>query len=355
MKRILLIATIYRVGEKIYSIIPELSKEFNIDVVKIAQMGNNIDWYGDVDLRDIFDKKYSNYVDNIFYTTPNLKDYDLILMDDNRPRNGMREIWNEANKYDVPVLACQHGNNEMYKMKPDLRQEGRESWDYISVFGQKDMDSFEKELPPKHLENRILLGGIPSNDLLKKYERTEEHILVITNLLDNRQLPNFDWTNCCKGFNGSVFEQMGLVELQKEFNKKVIIKIKSRLDHPYPTRDFDYLKSVLPKDLDYKIIMDIEDDNKLISNSFMVISSSSTMAFKPIQKGIPTVLLNGYGVTGNFCDFGGLIDLDTQKIFDEMERQYNTGKDENFIKCTVEGGVDFTSTEKYINNIKGLL
>ena len=355
MKRILLIATIYRTGEKIYSIIPELSKDFKIDVIKTAQMGNSIDWYGDVDLRDIFDKKYSNYIDNTFYTTPDLKGYDLILMDDSRPRNGLREIWNEANKYDIPVLACQHGNYEMYRMKPNLRQEGRISWDYISVFGQKEMDLYERELPPKHLEGRIFLGGIPSNDALKDYEKTEEHILVITNLLDNRQLPNFDWTNCCKGFNGSVFEQMGLVELQKEFNKKVIIKIKSRLDHPYPTRDFDYLKSVLPKDLDYEILMDVEDDNKLISDSFVVISAASTMAFKPIQKGIPTILLNGYGVTGNFCDFGGLIDLDTQIIFDEIERQYGVGKDKDFILDTIEGGIDFTSTEKYIDSIRSLI
>ena len=355
MKKILLIATIYRVGEKIYPIIPKLSTEFEIDVFKTAQMGDKINWYGDVDLRDTFDKKYNDYVDNIFYTTPNLKEYDLILMDDNRPRNGLKEIWNEANRYDIPVLACQHGNDEMYKMKPDLRQAGRESWDYISVFGHRELDLYEKELPSNHLKDRILLGGIPSNDLLEKYKKTEEHILVITNLLDNRQLPNFNWTNCCKGFNGNVFDQMGIVELQKAFNKKVVIKIKSRLDHPYPDEDFNYLKSVIPKDLDYDILMDVENDNKLISDSFVVISSSSTMAFKPVQKGIPTIILNGYGVTGSFDNFKGLVDLDTQKIFDEIERQYNEGKDENFIKYNVEGGIDFTCTEKYINNIKGLL
>ena len=46
MKKILLIATIYRVGERIYPIIPELSKEFKVDVLKTAQMGNKITWYG---------------------------------------------------------------------------------------------------------------------------------------------------------------------------------------------------------------------------------------------------------------------------------------------------------------------
>ena len=57
MKKILLVATIYRVGERIYPIIPKLSEEFNIDVFKTAQMGNDISWYGNNDLRAIFDKK----------------------------------------------------------------------------------------------------------------------------------------------------------------------------------------------------------------------------------------------------------------------------------------------------------
>ena len=79
MKRILLVATIYRVGERIYPIIPKLSGEFHIDVLKTAQMGNKINWYGDNDLRIIFDKKYQHYINNIYYDVPNLNNYDLIL------------------------------------------------------------------------------------------------------------------------------------------------------------------------------------------------------------------------------------------------------------------------------------
>ena len=42
MKKILLIATVYRVGERIYPIIPKLSEEFEVDVLKTSQMGNKI-------------------------------------------------------------------------------------------------------------------------------------------------------------------------------------------------------------------------------------------------------------------------------------------------------------------------
>ena len=44
-----------------------------------------------------------------------------------------------------------------------------------------------------------------------------------------------------------------------------------------------------------------------------------------------------------------------QEIFDEVERQYHNGRDEKFIRNTIEGGIDYTSTEKYINNIRKLL
>ena len=136
---------------------------------------------------------------------------------------------------------------------------------------------------------------------------------------------------------------------------KVVIKIKSREDHPEAQEDFDYLNSILPEDLDYEIVMDVEDDNKLISDSFVVISAPSVMAFKPIQKGIPTVLLDGYGQTAGFHDYNGLIKLDKQKIFDEIERQYHNGREEEFIEYTIEGGIDYTSTKKYIEAINNIL
>ena len=353
MKRILLIATIYRVGERIYPIITELSREFQIDVFKTSQMSNKIDWYGNEDLRLVFDNKYGDYIDNIYYEKPDLSNYDLILMDDDRPRSGMKEIYDEV---DVPVIGHQHGNCELYHSLPNLRQDGRTSWDYITVFGKKEMDLYNGSLGKDHLKNRILLGGIPSNDLLKNYKKTEEHILVIVNFLGNRRAAQSAFNGGdFRRFDEDTFYKMGLVELQDEFNKQIVIKIKSRADHPEVKKDFDYLDSILPKRLDYKIIMDIEDDNKLISDSMFVISAPSVMALKPIQKGIPTVLLKYYGQTAGFFDYKGLLSLDTQKLFDEIERQHSSDKETEFINYTIEGGLEFNSTEKYINEIRKLI
>ena len=120
MKRILLISTIYRVGERIYPIIPKLSEEFEVDVLKTAQMGNRMVWYGNDDLRKVFDDLYCDYVKNIFYEKPNLKQYDLILMDDDRYRNGMKEIYEEAFSLVIPVIGHQHGNQDIKNVKPNL-------------------------------------------------------------------------------------------------------------------------------------------------------------------------------------------------------------------------------------------
>ena len=344
MKKILLIATIYRVGERIYPIIPELSKEFKVDVLKTAQMGNKITWYGNNDLRLVFDDKYKDYLNDKHHSCPDLSEYDMILMDDDRYRNGMREIYNKVN---VPVIGHQHGNVDISRVKPNLREGDRTSWDYVSVFGKKEKNIYMEAKGDKFGE-RVLLGGIPSNDKLNEYERTDKHILVIVNFLGNRLAP-------FARFNKKVFDEIGLLQLQKEFDKKVVIKIKSREDHPEAQEDFDYLNSILPEDLDYEIVMDVEDDNKLISDSFVVISAPSVMAFKPIQKGIPTVLLDGYGQTAGFHDYNGLIKLDKQKIFDEIERQYHNGREEEFIEYTIEGGIDYTSTKKYIEAINNIL
>ena len=58
MKKLLLIATVYRCGERIYSTIPELSTILDIDLLVINQMSSKCAWYGDVDPRKAFHNSY---------------------------------------------------------------------------------------------------------------------------------------------------------------------------------------------------------------------------------------------------------------------------------------------------------
>ena len=150
-------------------------------------------------------------------------------------------------------------------------------------------------------------------------------------------------------------KHVGLKQLQKEFNKKIVFKLKSRQDYPYPERDISYLHNIIDGELDYEIVID-GDNNKLIAESFIVISCPSTLSFKPIQLGIPTVLIKGTQSPSVYFDsFTGLVDLDTQVIFNEIQRQYDHGKDIQFILDNIEGGIDFNSTEHFIKAIQEII
>ena len=345
MKKILFVATIYRVGERIYPTIEKLSKKYQVDVFKTAQMHNDFTWYGDIDLRNVFDNKYKQFVNKIFDSLPCIADYDLIIFDDDRPRNGLHQIYLKAKKLNIPVIANVHGNQKEQRIK-DLNNANNISFDYLMLFGTYDLIRYKKIVKN---EINFITGGIPANDLLKKYKNKKEHILVIVNFLGNRHAPY-------SKFDEKTFNEFGLLELQKEFNKNIKIKLKSRADHPYPEKDFNYLHKILDKKIEYEIIMDIEDDNELISDSLFTFSAPSTMSYKSIQKNIPTILLNGnYGQVGCFEKYKGLVELNKQTIFNEIQRQTEEGKDYDFINHHIEGGNNFNSTEKYIEEVENII
>jgi len=349
MKKILLVATVYRIGERIYPIIPELSKEFHIDVLRTAQMSSKNSWYGDNDYRILFDKLYNQYVDNIFTDSmPDIKSYDLIIFDDCRPRNGLKEISAVARTAGVPTIANYEGNGyfDLDNVERDIKH-----WDYLSLFGTKDFDLHSKH--PFGDSKKFLKGGIPANDKLCEYSISDSvvdgnNILVIVNFLGNRSCP-FDIQ-----VDENFIKQSGLKQMQQGYDKNIVFKLKSRKDQPDPDYDKRYLESIA-SDLEYDIIIDCEDDNELICTAFAVISAPSTLALKSIQRGIPTILIKDSGLEGCFYDYKGLVDLDTRSIYNELERQYNEGRDEEFIKNTIEGGIDYKSTEQYIKNIKGII
>tara|TARA_B100001564_G_scaffold301395_1_gene268709 strand:- start:1604 stop:2644 length:1041 start_codon:yes stop_codon:yes gene_type:complete len=346
MKRILLIVTVYRIGERIFPIIPKLSEFAKIDVMLVYQMSKKETWYGDKDMRIKFKDDYGKYFDNVYDMDGDrlsvkgidLSVYDLVIYDDNRDKHNINEVYK---KIDCPVLANVHGNWWLNGKRNHNMDEHNKAFDYVSVFGNKEKNEYKNN-------SHILVGGIPSNDDLKYYDRTNDYILVIVNFLGNRFSPY------SVNVNEEFIKKTKLLELQKKYNKKVVFKLKSRRDHPFPQKDYDYVKSIVPKELDYITIMDFEDNNQLICGAFLVISAPSTFAFKSIQKKIPTILIKDSGIIGNFDGFPGLINLNDD-ILKNIEYQIENGIDDNLIENLVEGGADFTSTDKYINNVRRLL
>ena len=353
MKKILFITTQYRVGERIYPIIPQLTKEFEVHLLVLYQMHPSHNWPGNIDVRTSnFMEKYVHLFKNVLTTIYDIKfeQYDLILCDDNRATKKWESEWIYQRKK-CPMVCCSHGNTD-----DDSTKNHNKVFDKCFVFGKKEKTQ------------HTLLGGIPSNDILLKQEYmslTKEHILVIVNFLGNR------YCEFKVAFDKHFFNNCGLVELQEKYNKKILIKLKSRADERGINNE-KYISNIMPENLDYKIIIDTKDDNKLIAQSQAIISAPSTIAFKAIQYGVPTVLIKNSGQTGLFYDYPWLIDLDKDKIINAIEEQsklitkgaiiiansmnkLNRQKNKEWIDNTIEGGSSFNSTEIFINEIKKLI
>tara|TARA_R110000744_G_scaffold86029_1_gene168140 strand:- start:966 stop:2003 length:1038 start_codon:yes stop_codon:yes gene_type:complete len=337
---ILFITTQYRAGERIYPIIPHLSEDYNVDLLRIYHMHpTRGKWGGNINLEDLFDKKYNQYFQNIYSEINQIdfEKYNLIISDDCRLQSGLGEIYS---KRKCLMLGNSHGNNRINYPVINYQK----CFDGCFIFG-------ESSLTHSHL----IPGGIPSNDDLKKYKEVDKkHILIITNFLGNKPTYTDPWGFHFLPMDKHFFNELKLLDLQKKYSKPIIIKLKSREDNIYD-EDIKYVESVLPKGLNYKIVVDVEDDNLLIAQSEIVIGHPSTMMLKPLQLGIPTAMFKnyGYGDEGS-CIYGeckGLIDFNLNQMMETL----NINPDPQFIQKTIAGGVDFNSKDYYIHYINQII
>lgn len=371
-KKILFIASIYRVGERTYPIIPELHKFADIDLLQVNEMSKDMHNYGNIDYRDVFHDKYGTFFDNIYDGTLSsiesrgarnsnpsstilsldVKKYDMIFYDDNRDRHGVWYLYKNK-RSDCTMIGNTHGNTTLNPQPGKIQPEGHSSgnyivdnykkvFDYCFVHGDEERESYDDT-------SYIISGGIPANDQLKYYQRTNDFILIVVNFLGNSPSCPYKLR-----FDEKLFNQMRLLELQEIYKKQIVIKTKSRANHTSVASDHAYINSILPDNLQYQIITDFEDNNQLVCGASLVIGSTSGLSFKPIQKGIPTVLINKAGCIGSFHKHRSLIDIETN-FLDKVAFEIDSGKDGDYVDRILEGGSSFNSTEIYIKKIKELL
>jgi len=203
VKNILLITTIYRTGEKIYPIIPKLSKIFNVDVLHMFKMSKNTVIPKNTDYRGLFLSRYKSYIRNEYNgpkfvgnkiddQTSSLKfindrlvdiirdnNYSLILFDNNVDGKGqpIKYLYKLFHGHGIPVVGSPHGNRDFpgYEVGRRLRK----CYDYSFVFGEYERHelSMSKKcrkrvrLKKDDVYNRLKPCGIPSNDILKEHIR----------------------------------------------------------------------------------------------------------------------------------------------------------------------------------------
>ena len=414
-KKILLVFTNARSAEKIYNIISELSKLYKLDLYMLGEFSPKTRWWGDNDTRFDFIEKNKQYFDEIIegegflfhgdyikdiLSPLDLNKYHTILLDGDHVRAELQWpiLYQEAKKKEILVIGNHHGNSDFgsnllghiskigLKAETEKITENKEifyhserkkslkdkmiSIDKVFCLGEKERIIYNQLYDDKN----IIKGGIPTNDTLKNHLNTEgEHILLITNFLGNHGISR-PFSNTSKhtqqehkrlrnklfphDFDDEFVPKSGLIELSKKYNKKIVIKQKTRFDDPRYHVNIEYIKKVLMHDWDgpYEILTDKGlDIDEVIAKSFIVISAASTLAFKPIQLRKPTVIIEGTGQTGNFYDYNGMVSLNKIAVENEVERQLKDGPDLEFIKTTLEGGLDFNATETYINNLKKVI
>lgn len=349
--KLLLLFTNHRVAEKLYNSIPELNKYFELDIFCIGLFSNRTKWIGNSDERTTFFNQYGKFFNKIIngpgirfhgdriyenlidYIT--LTEYSIVIYDDNRDKleYSIPTLYRAFNDRGIKVLGNSHGNEEY---SPNLGF--NRVFDAMFTFGNKEKHILINKF--NYNKDSILTGGIPTNDRLKDLKRNSKHILIITNFLGNR--PNYFPVN----FNEEFVKKSKLIELSNHFKLPIIVKQKARLDDPNYQANVNYIKNVLDCEV---ITSSTEDTEQVIADSAIVISSLSTLAFKPIQLQLPTVVIKGTGQLGNFYDYNGLVNLDSQEIFSYIN---NFKPDIKFIENTLTGGLKFNASEVYAKKVK---
>ncbi len=343
MKKVLVVLSQYRVCERILPIMPILSEKYRLDCLLVYQMSNTHKWPGDDDPRKYFYQTYSKDFNKIFDgENPAFNDYDLILTDDNRvsSKTNLEKIYRQKKGV---MISCFHGPVQKWNNVEFFERGFETVYDKTLVLGKRDC-----------LKNYCLPIGIPSNDCLKDRKIKSNHILVIVNFVGNIKsvigFKPFPIT-----FDYRLVREIDFEGLQKKLDVPIIIKLKSRSDegNEQVARNKSYIKSIMP-DVNYSVITDADND-ELICNSKLVISCPGTFALKSIQLGIPTVLIEGSNEDGHFPLFKGFVPPSKMLIRNKIDEMMESGKDDNFISEVIEGGEDFSSTEKMIEVIEGCL
>ena len=362
MPKLLIILSVNRICEKILDIIPILAKQYKIDIYNVGEMSSKSPWYGDNDPRIEWGTSYFKHANRIIDGDPfinqgdqinilndlvNINGYSLVIYDDNRlmPQLGMPRFYKECRRKKVPVVGNSHGNWEFH---PNYLNGLNNVYDYVMLLGQKEKNYYSNFYD----KSRLLCGGIPSNDKLINLKKEKKHILIILNFLGNHSEGAKLFKNY---FDRNFVKKSGIEKLSKKLNLPIIVKQKTRLDDKNYKKNVEFIKKAFSYDIKVKIISDTYYIDNLIANSAFVISAASTLAFKPIQVGIPTCIINRTGQIGNFHDFIGLSDLEEYNIIRGLNSQLKPGYNSNFIENTITGGEKFTSSASYINSINQII
>ena len=368
-RKVVFVATIHRNAERMFPAVLKMSDTHDIIVVCAGQVSSNTIYDANRFLNIL--SKHKHQVSKVIHT-PKIthlgdlgngsskfrkacvdiwkkeiphKEVDVVILDGSRDKVGLSELYRLCKKHSVPVLANSHGNEDKKRWGIVLTAGYEKFFDRLFVFGPKEKDNL-KTLTGKDF---FVLGGVPDNDAVKEMVNSPDTILVIVNFT-NPSHKRDGWFL----YDSKTLDRMKLLELQSILKKPVTFKMKHRFGHSVAT-DIGFLEKSIPKGLAYNIIVDVENDVKLIQNAACVLSYGSTMCFKPIQAKIPTVIFEQLGDVGNFSDYYAKVKMGDD-YFDFILNASKYDKQRvDFLERTVTGGVNCNASELYSQAVYGVI
>lgn len=362
MKTIVFLSTLHRSAKRFIPVLENLSKDFEILILNVGQASDKTNYsdsksyqekikkfktINSIGIKSQVERNNKKYTDDLIriYSSLDFKNISCVILDDTRDKNKENFLFSKCFKEGIPVIGNSHGYQEFKTNKTLFDSNCRKAFNYFFAFGKNEKDALVKTGCD---ENLIFYAGIPENDRLEKVknQKSNDYILVITNFLMPHQCSgNF------RSYDKKVLQQLNLLELQKKFNKKVIFKIKHRLNTDI-NLEIQNLKSNIPEKLDYEIIVNCDDEDDMISKSLCVLSYGSTLALKAIQLGIPTAIFKNLGISENFKEYPYVFSVgdDYSSMFDIDKEKIN-----KFLDNCLEGGKTFTSTVVYSSKVREIV
>ncbi len=367
MERILFILTMLKTSEKVYTVIPQLAAKYEVDVLLHYRTAPGESDHNNAKvILDSWKGVIKEVSESVARDRVRQGYYGLAIFDNNVFKEGIEyELYMRLRQNSrTKIIGCPHGNRSFFKYKvPKKFQKsfgpiihrmnlGR-LYNYSFVLGQKE----KRELVSRGQTAKYMLpGGVPANDVLKDMSRGNKHILLITNHVARHAKAKTKDTPKTHVIGMREFKMTGLLKISEQEQCPIIFKEKTDLT--------PYMKKALSQYPQVECIagasnlQEFERNHRLIADSKLVVSVPSTMAFKSIQMGIPTVIIAGVGnyplgQMGCFRDFPGLV---KRLNPEEIESKYYEQRDgdlryTDFIADTLEGGVDFSSSERYLDHI----
>lgn len=358
---IVFVSTIHRMSERLLPVFEALSSDFNVHNVRIGQASQNTSYSA----KERFDNTSSMFVSCVsgqpvttavgaraarmrskgeydqFLRDMISRDVCCVIYDDCRNIVDERSLGDKINK-SVPHIANIHGNID-YGTTKRLLSRSKNKFSHMFVFGDNDVSKMRSTCG----NIQLVTGGIPANDSLAGVSVTKKFVTVIVNFIPTKGAVGSNEVGDVMTFDSRAIERLKLNSVCDALGVKLALKLKHRLGSSV-LNDVKCMRKLVGEEPE---IFVNEDENAILQQSAAVISYGSTMAFKPIQMNIPTVIIKELGLIGNFASYEHTISIRDDVRAHIMKQHDRVVCDSVFLDSTIAGGSTFTSTSCYVNNL----